>query len=424
MLKFINGFNLTIFLLFTILYFYQIVYAFVALRREKNQREVIAQKLHRYAFIIAARNESAVIGQLIRSIHKQNYPQELIDVFVVADNCTDNTAEVACGEGAIVYERFNREQVGKGYALDYIFNIIEASYQDRGYEGFFVFDADNLLDESYVAEMNKVFDSGYRIITSYRNSKNYDSNWISAGYALWFLREAKYLNYPRMRLGTNCAISGTGFLVSSEIIRENHGWKYNLLTEDIEFSIANAIKGERIGYCGTAKIYDEQPCTFAQSWNQRLRWSKGFFQVFGRYGFTLFKTIFTQRSFSCFDMLMTIAPATFVSLFSIFVNAFILVSTLIAPTQSAQIIGITLGAIGAALINFYVVLFAFGVLTTITEWNEIQASTFKKILYTFTFPVFIYTYIPITIVALFKKIEWKPITHNICKSIDEIQQRT
>lgn len=114
LLKFINGFNLTIFLLFTILYFYQIVYAFVALRREKNQREVIAQKLHRYAFIIAARNESAVIGQLIRSIHKQNYPQELIDVFVVADNCTDNTAEVARGEGAIVYERFNREQVGKG----------------------------------------------------------------------------------------------------------------------------------------------------------------------------------------------------------------------------------------------------------------------------------------------------------------------
>ena len=86
-----------------------------------------------------------------------------------------------------------------------------------------VFDADNVLDENYVAEMNKVFGSGYSVVNSYRNSKNYGSNWISAGYALWFLRESKYLNGARMQCGTSCAISGTGFLVSNEIIRENNG---------------------------------------------------------------------------------------------------------------------------------------------------------------------------------------------------------
>ena len=297
MLQFINTFNLAIFILFTLLYSYQIVYAIIALfgedKKQSEQRAV--KKLHKYAVVISARNEGRVIGELIRSIKNQKYPSELLDIFVVADNCTDDTAEVSRKAGAIVYERFNHRQVGKGYALDFIFKIILSSHQDKGYEGFFVFDADNLLDENYVYEMNKVFDSGYRVITSYRNSKNYDSNWISAGYSLWFLRESKYLNNPRMMLHTSCAISGTGFLLRRDIVEANDGWKHHLLTEDIEFSIDSVIHGETIGYCGNAKLYDEQPVSFAQSWNQRLRWSKGFYQVFGKYGKELFLSIFKRK---------------------------------------------------------------------------------------------------------------------------------
>ena len=135
--------------------------------------------------------------------------------------------------------------------------------------------------------MNKVFDSGYKVITSYRNSKNYDSNWISAGYSLWFLREAKYLNNSRMQLGTSCAISGTGFLVSAEIIRNNGGWIHHLLTEDIEFTVDSVIHGVKIGYAANAILYDEQPTLFRQSYNQRLRWAKGFYQVFAKYGLGL-----------------------------------------------------------------------------------------------------------------------------------------
>ena len=157
--------------------------------------------------------KNLVIGQLVKSIKNQNYPMELVDIFVVADNCTDQTASVARKAGAIVRERFNKAQVGKGYALDYMIKIIERDFfLTKNYDGIFVFDADNLLDENYIAEMNKTFNQGYRVVTSYRNSKNYDQNWISAGYALWFLHEAEYLNLPRMVLKSSCAISGTGFL--------------------------------------------------------------------------------------------------------------------------------------------------------------------------------------------------------------------
>jgi cellulose synthase/poly-beta-1,6-N-acetylglucosamine synthase-like glycosyltransferase len=411
-------------LMFTFLYFYQVIYVAVAFYfKWKKREEVRPEKLHRFAVIIAARNEAAVIGELIKSVKKQNYPSELLDIFVVADNCTDNTAKVAKDAGALVFERKNKKLVGKGYALNFIFKIIEQKYAFKNYEGYFVFDADNLLDENYVYEMNKLFDKGYRVLTSYRNSKNYDSNWISAGYSLWFLREAEYLNNPRMCLSTSCAISGTGFLVSQEIIREAGGWHYHLLTEDIEFSVDHVIRGEVIGYCKNAILYDEQPCSFEQSWHQRLRWSKGFYQVFGKYGGELFKSMFKKErnKFSSYDMLMTILPSVFFSILGIFINSWVLFAAILNTRPMTRVIDVSSAAILWSFGNFYLVMFVLGLITTITEWKKISCRPAKKILYTFTFPVFIFTYIPIAIVALFKKVEWKPITHGIVKTLEQVR---
>ena len=157
-ISFVDIFNFCVFITFSICYTYQLYYVFVVLTRRPPER--VARKNHRFAVVVSARNESAVIADLIHSIKVQNYPQELIDVFVVADNCTDNTADVAREAGATVFPRFNTEQVGKGYALDYGFSVIRSQYADRGYEAYFVFDADNVLDVNYFREMNKTFDNG------------------------------------------------------------------------------------------------------------------------------------------------------------------------------------------------------------------------------------------------------------------------
>ena len=92
-LSFVDVFNLCVVIVFTLCYAYQLFYVFVALTRKPPKRT--AKRDHKFAVLIAARNESAVIGDLIRSIRNQNYPQELIDVYVIADNCTDNTAAVS-----------------------------------------------------------------------------------------------------------------------------------------------------------------------------------------------------------------------------------------------------------------------------------------------------------------------------------------
>lgn len=238
-------FNTFIFIFFTIAFFYQIAYIVVVFMRG-TVRFRSAKKQHSFAFMIAAHNEEAVIAQLIDSIKKQRYPQDLIDIFVVADACTDRTAEVARAAGATVFERQDLARRGKSWVLDYGFNRVLREYPDK-HEGFFVFDADNLLSRDYVKVMNDAFDAGFLVLTSYRNSKNFDSSWISAANATWFLREAKYLNNARMLLGTTCAISGSGWLVSTRIVRGMGGWGFHFLTEDIQFATFCAANHIRIG---------------------------------------------------------------------------------------------------------------------------------------------------------------------------------
>lgn len=424
--SFINTANITMLVIFSLLYFYQVVYIAIAIINKMKKDTVREpEKLHKYAVLIAARNEEAVIGELIKSVQNQNYPKELVDIYVVADNCTDNTAKVASSLNVNVLERSDNSKVGKGYALQHIFTNIKQNGGYEQYDGYLVFDADNLLDEDYMIEMNRVFDDGYRVITSYRNTKNYDTNWISAGYSLWFLREAEYLNNPRMILKTSCAISGTGFLIHNDIIKSNDGWKHFLLTEDIEFSIDNIIKGEVIGYCRAAKIYDEQPSSFKQAWRQRLRWSKGFYQVFANYSFDLLKSIFTKKNnkFASFDFLMVISPSMIITLSSIIFNLVFLIYGYMNPlTTDPAVIKICQSAIWGQIFNLYFFLYLQGVLTTISEWKQIYCSTFKKILYTFTFPMFFFSYIPIALVALFKNIHWSPIEHSVVRTLEDVRK--
>ena len=422
-ISFVDIFNFCVFITFTICYTYQLYYVLVVLSRKPKQ--LVAKKNHRYAVVVSARNESAVIGDLIHSIKVQNYPTELIDVFVIADNCTDNTADVAREAGAIVFKRFNTEQVGKGYALDYGFKIIRSQYADRGYEAYFVFDADNVLDVNYFREMNKTFDNGAKASTSYRNSKNYDSNWISAGYAVWFLREAKFLNQARLTLNTSCAVSGTGFFIAADIIEKNDGWRWHLLTEDIEFSANSILEGIRIAYTPTAVLYDEQPVTFRDSWNQRFRWAKGFYQVFWHYGARLAKGVFANPKgsrFACYDMLMTIAPGMLLTIVSVVFNAIIIALAATGAMSTGVMIASSISSIFFCLFNYVMFMFLFGVLTTFVEWDSIHAPTRKKVLYMFTFPFFMLTYVPIALVALVKKCQWKPIKHSISVDVEEFSE--
>ena len=416
-------FNFIIWAFFTFAYLYQALYILVTWRRGTVKLPP-AKKNHRYAFFIAAHNEESVIANLVRSIKEQDYPSELIDVFVVADACTDRTAKEARRAGAIVYERNDLARKGKSWVLDYGFDRILNEYPGK-YEAFFVFDADNLLSPGYVTEMNKLFDQGFLVGTSYRNSKNFDSSWVSSAYALWFLREAKFLNNSRMLCGTGCAISGSGWMVSSRIIQGMHGWDFHTLTEDIQFSTFCAANGIRIGYA-PAEFYDEQPLTFKASWTQRMRWTKGFYQVFFSYVGDLIHGVRKKR-FGAYDMLMTIAPGNILTLVSAFVNTVYLVIGSLShgflATQNE--LSMAVGSLVMTFGSMYVTFFILAIITTISERDHIRVRKGRRwriISNLFTFPLFMMTYIPINVAALFMKVEWVPTKHTVSMSMEDMAE--
>lgn len=428
MLAFLKIFNISIGLIMALLYSYQIFYTGVALidllmRKKRSSSDAEAAFLHRYAVIIPARNESQVIGQLIDSLKRQRYPSNLIDIFVIADNCTDNTAQTAREAGATVFERFNTVHVGKGYALDFAFKEIFARH-DRGYEAFVVFDADNLAHPDFFREMNRCFDAGSRIITSYRSCKNFGSSWVSSASALWYLRESRFLNAARAALHSSCLVSGTGFMAARDIFEKNSGWKHHLLTEDIEFSIDSVIEGEQVDFCETAVLYDEQPVRFSQFWTQRLRWAKGFYQVFSQYGIKLFQRLFhsprTHR-LSCYDLLMMILPAMPVTVLGLLVNLCALLGGLII--SDSPIIHLAACTLFSTVANFCLLFFAYGALTLLCERRMLRGATaYQLIRCLLAFPLFMAAHIPMSVQALFCAVEWKPIAHTCVKTVGELHQ--
>lgn len=435
-----------------------------------------AKKNHKYAIVIAARNEEKVIGNLIDSINKQDYPKKLITTFVVCDNCTDNTKKVASKHGAICYERFDDKHKTKGYALQYLFNQIKKDYGIESFEGYFIFDADNLLEPDYVTRMNEAFDAGEKIITSYRNTKNFDENWISANYAIHWLRSIRTAHRARsiLRLATN--IQGTGFLFSNELVR--NGWKYTSLTEDRAFT-ADAVKeGYRISYNDKAVFYDEQPVNLRIALRQRLRWSKGHLQAFIETGPGLFINIFfgkmfrknkqnvqdniflkivesIRHRFASFDILMLMLPNAVIYFLLWFIfscllysnNAYINGINGVNIFNGGTILGRTLRSIcslylyapsgysafftalyltiwlrifyliGRYFENMWMAVYIFFV-----EHKRIKKISFKnKVLFTITWPIFDIIGKYTMYVAIFKKVEWKQIPHESKVTIDDIR---
>lgn len=340
---------------------------------------------------------------------------------MVADACTDNTAQAAREAGAIVYERNDLSRKGKSWVMDYGFDRILREYPGK-HEAFFIFDADNLLSRDYVTIMNDAFDQGYLALTSYRNSKNFGSSWISSAYATWFIREARYLNNARMICHTSCAVSGSGYLVSAKLIEGMKGWDFHTLTEDIQFSTFCAIHGVRIGYA-PAEFFDEQPVTLKASIKQRMRWTRSFYQVLFTYGRHMFKSIGKFHRFAAYDMLMVVGPAMLLTLMCLLVNVtFIAVGSLSHGFLATDAeIEMAIGSIIMMLAYMYGTFFVMGLSTTITEWKHIHCPQKWRIFTNlFTFPLFMFTYVPLTVAALFLKVDWVPTPHDVSVTLDEV----
>ena len=406
--------SVILFVMFVLTFSQRLVYYVV--RFTGIKKTWTAKRQCKYAVMIAARNEENVVPHLIDSIKRQEYPQELIDIYVVADNCTDSTAEVCRRCGARVFERFDSEHKSKGYALQYLYRQIREELPGDYYDGYFIFDADNLLDPKYISAMNDVFSNDKRVVIGYRTAKNFEGNWISASYGIFFLTESECCNRPRDILNTSCFLSGTGCLFSSALLEEHGGWVWTGLTEDLECTSTLVSEGEKIAYCADAILYDEQPTGLRISIQQRTRWIKGYLHAIYINRKGLFRRLFKPGWFAAHDLLMDMGP--FVSFVVNLVVNIVRTSILVA-TGAASLTSILTGILGA-LLMVYGLLYLMGILTIIAEWKRIPLPWWKKILYSFMYSIFMCTFFISYFMTLFRTPEWKHIPHSVSKSIDEM----
>ena len=288
----------------TIYWLYQLIISLCSFVKLKD-KPLIEEKENKFMAIIPAHNEEQVILNLVESLKHQNYPKELLDIYVIADNCTDNTAKIAQEAGAIVLERNEEdpEKKTKGAALQWFLN--KKIEENADYDAFCIFDADNIVDENFFKAMNKKLCQGEDVVQGYRDIKNPSDSWVSAGYAIFYWTMHRFYHLARYNLGLSALLNGTGFMVKFDIIKPT-GWDTKTLTEDIEFSLKRIIQGKRVGWATDAIVYDEQPVGFKQSWSQRSRWTIGHMQCLKEYTKPLAGAVKENKTIMNFDGLLYI----------------------------------------------------------------------------------------------------------------------
>ena len=303
----------------TIFWLYQLLVSLCSLVKLKD-KPLLEEKEHRFMAIIPAHNEEAVVANLVESLKKQDYPKELLDIYVIADNCTDKTAEVAEKAGAIVYVRNHATNKTKGFALQWFLG--QKIKEDAPYDAFCIFDADNIVDKNFIKNMNKKLCQGEDVVQGYRDIKNPTDSWVASGYAIFYWMMNRFYHLARYNLGLSPLINGTGFMVKFDAIKPD-GWTTQTLTEDIEFSLQRIIKGKKLGWATDAIVYDEQPVGFKQSWSQRSRWTVGHIQCMETYTKQLAVAVKENKSLMNIDGLLYIVgsiPMFIITLVLLVVN--------------------------------------------------------------------------------------------------------
>ena len=393
----------------TIFWIYQFIISICSLINFKD-KPIIEEKNNRFMAIIPAHNEEAVIENLISSLKKQNYPKELYDIYVIADNCTDNTAKIAKDAGAIVYERFDTMHKTKGAALKWF--LAQKIEEDAPYDAFCIFDADNIVDVDFIKNMNKKLCQGETVVQGYRDIKNPTDSWITAGYAIFYWTMNRFYHLARYNIGLSPLINGTGFMVRFDQVKPD-GWNTKTLTEDIEFSLKQIIKGKKLGWARDAIVYDEQPVGFKQSWSQRSRWTVGHIQCMQEYTTQLAKAVKEKKTVMNFDGLLYIVgsiPMFVITLVLLLVNMLLYVGN-----------GTTTMGLIESYIRYIVPTFLMPIPTAVLimkmEHKEVKPML-KGLLF---YPLFLGSWLLINFKCLFKReTSWEKIEHVRSIKINEV----
>ena len=247
--------------------------------------------LRRFLSLIPAHDEEALLGRLLESLAQVEYPRDRYDVAVVADNCTDTTADVARSAGVTVFERFDSSEKGKGHALRWL--MLQVSLLD--YDAIFVVDADSVVSANVFEAANHAFERGARLLQVYDGVYNRDESPAAGLRALAFDLHNRVRPMGQEVLGVSVGLMGNGMFISTELL-QGDAWDSFGLAEDMEAHAKLVARGERVHYVDEAYALAEMPATLGDSEGQNARWEAGRLDVARRHAPKLTLQALRERS--------------------------------------------------------------------------------------------------------------------------------
>ncbi len=368
--------------------------AVFALRRRKRFPRSAPQT--RFAVVVAARNEEAVIGNLVCSVLSQEYPEALRDVYVVPNNCTDFTEAAAAAAGAEIIHCLGPVS-SKGDALHQAF----AQLLPKGYDAFLVFDADNVLAPDYLSRMNDAFASGAQVCKSRTRAQNPTASGVAGGYGLYNVIFDLIWNRARAACGLSAKLVGTGFGFRREVLEHLGGWNTSTIAEDAEFAAQCAGAGYRVCWVPDALNYDEEPNSFRLSLRQRKRWCSGVMQVAKQEVGRLWRTGVPRPALRWDITMFLLAPFTQAA------SGLLLLLGILAGVLTGDATGLVVALCSLGL--YCVGGMALGVLLCLLGGYGLQGMTKTIVL----FPVFMASWLPLQVISLFRDTkQWYAVAHN------------
>lgn len=369
-------------------------------------------KWKKAAILIPARDESKVIEDLLISITKQTRKINMKDVFIIVESEDDPTTKIANKYGATIFIRKRLDLKRKGYALDEL--IKDLCSKDIYYDIYFIMDADNVLDEMYLEEMEKTYQNGYDIGIGYRNLKNGNDSVISACSGITFSFLNSNGNETKSKQSRNITLSGTGLFIHGDLIKKWQGFPFHSLTEDYETTLYSIEHNLTSYYNKDAIFYDEQPIKYKNTINQRVRWIKGYFSVRKEYIPKFKKIVKNNPNFgSLLTEIMGMKPYILMIIGAILYILNQIISIIVIHNFNNSIMMVAISKIILILMLAYILfafMTAFVVLKDKDKINITKEMQIKTILFS---PLFFVTYLPCALKALFKKdVQWDKVEHS------------
>jgi len=327
-------------------------------------------ELHSFAIVIPAHNEEKVITQTLRSCDELDYPKEKLGVYVIADNCSDRTAQIAQHHGAVCLVRNDEHNRGKGYALEWALPRVLAHRPDA----VVLLDADCRIDAHAIRVFNQCLNEGSQVLQANDVVANPDDSPVSYLLALGNLVANELFHAPKSILGWPVLLVGSGMVLHREIL-ERFPWKARSLCEDTEYSLLLHRHGIPARFVPNVRVASDFPVNHSQFVAQRRRWIKGQTTAAWKHGLKLVWEGLVKRSPSLVD-----AGLSSIIVFRAFILGHLLLTALLvafclwlAPGAFSTIMGLTLlGIVATYALYAFAGVFLLG-LTRRRLWLLLQS---------------------------------------------------